>query len=92
MIYPISFIENICVHCGKKNTLRFVDKYNNLSKDPIYPSIKIKCIDCDTGYFIRWIPDENDKDKMISITCSDNVKEVFEKDIIKYSEDHRRKI
>ena len=92
MIFPISFVDNICVHCGEEKTLRFEDIYRNNVKDPIYPATKILCTKCNTEYFIRWISKEDDVGEMIPITCSDNVKQIFEEEIIKYSKEHRRKL
>lgn len=91
MIYPISFIDNTCVHCGEQRSVKFVDIYRNNVKDPIYPATKMVCMKCNTEYFIRWISKEN-SDEMIPVTCSDNIKQIFEEEIIKYSKEHRRKL
>ena len=60
-IYPIAFIDNICPKCAKKNTLRFLDKYDNENKNLIYPQCKMKCLSCNTVYFLRWINDDKNR-------------------------------
>lgn len=91
VIYPISFTDGTCPHCGEKS-LRFVDKFDHKSKDPIYPANKLVCINCDKEFFIRWIQDNDNKEKMIPLTCSDNMKDKFEKEIIDFAIKNRRKI
>ena len=48
MIYPIVFNDNTCPHCGKEKSIKFVDKYGNVVKEPIYPATNLKCTSCDT--------------------------------------------
>ena len=91
MIYPIVFNDNTCPHCGKEKSVKFVDKYGNVVKEPIYPTTNLKCTSCDTEFFIKWVPEE-DSDEMRAIITSDNSKDIFEEAIIKYSNKHRRKL
>ena len=52
VIYPVSFTDGTCPHCGEKS-LRFIDKFDNKSKDPIYPANKLVCTNSNKEVFIR---------------------------------------
>lgn len=60
---PIYFSKrNICVHCGSEGTLKFIDKFSNITKKEIYPFSGIICTNCNTKYSIKWeIDDTNNK-------------------------------
>lgn len=92
IIYPIAFENKTCTKCGAENSIRFKDKFDNVSKDSIYPVHLLHCINCKTDFFIRWVDDTEKDGCMNPVICSDNMKSKFEKDIIKQSEDNRRKI
>ena len=91
IVYPINFTKNICSKCGTEGTLIYVDKNGNDMRTMIYPAFAIRCINCGTKFSIRWINKE-DSDKMIPITCSDKLKDDFEKEIIEKSKQQRRQI
>lgn len=92
IIYPISYTNGKCPHCSKDNSLRFLDKFDNKSKDPIYTANKMVCLNCNSEFFIRWIQDPDNKKEMLPAVCSDNRKQKFEDEIIKFAKENRREI
>lgn len=92
MIYPISFVNNDCCHCGGRNTLRFEQENGSIVKDPIYGINSIYCKKCLTKFFIKWIPDSKDETKMVPIATSFETIGIFENDIIEYSKQYKRKL
>ena len=68
--YPFYFDNyKICIHCASSN-VKLIDKFDKPVKgDSIYPISKLRCMDCNTEYYIRWV--KNDKGKIIPICCSD---------------------
>lgn len=59
--YPIKFNnQNICVHCGSENEMRFVDKFGKDSSHlDLYPVQHIRCTHCGRNYGIQWDPQDN---------------------------------
>ena len=55
MIYPFSFIDRTCVHCGAPKGLVFLDKYNKENNNTIYDINKMICKLCRTEFRIHWI-------------------------------------
>jgi len=90
-VYPIRFRSNTCVHCGKDGTLRFKDKFDNITMTPIYTVNNLICTSCGREYPIKW---EKSKvnNKMVPTGCSDNLLLEFENDIIKFSLENKRKL
>ena len=92
MIYPVSFVNNDCCHCGGRNTLRFEQENGSIVKDPIYGITSIYCKKCLTKFFIKWVQESDNSNKMIPLAVSADVIPAFEEDIIKYSKQFKRKI
>lgn len=90
IIYPVRFRNNTCVHCGATDTLRFKDKFNNITKNPVYSVNNMICTKCGREYSIKW--ERESDEKMIPTCCSDNLILEFEQDIIKFSLEHKRKL
>lgn len=74
---PIRFErKNICVHCGAKGMLNFVDKFGNKSSKEIHAFDHIKCFKCGKNYSILWTPEE-DGDKMYPTAVDYTVQKEF---------------
>lgn len=91
-VYPIAFTNRECTKCGAKNSLRYIDKYDHIMKDEIYPISKMYCTSCNTDFYIRWIKPNESEEKMIPIICSDNLKDKVELEMIEFAKSKRRKI
>lgn len=91
IIYPIRFRSNTCVHCGKDETLRFKDKFGNITLNPVYVVENLVCINCNREYPIKWEKSEK-TEKMVPTGCSTNLISEFEQDIIKFSLENRRQL
>ena len=57
--YPVYFEHrNVCVHCGARNSLVFVDRFGNETTKETAAFEHIKCKRCKRIYSIRWDRDE----------------------------------
>lgn len=75
--YPICFEKrNICVHCGKEGTLKFVDKFGNETRKEIHPLDHIKCNACGRHYSILWKKDQN-SGRMYPTAVDPSIKQEF---------------
>ena len=57
--YPIRFNSNLCVKCGKENTLEMVDIFGKPCKSELHPFDHIRCNCCGAIYSILWEKDDD---------------------------------
>lgn len=87
IVRPFITNKNKCMHCGKDNTLKYVDLHGELHSQMLYSTTMAKCTECGTEYFIHWI----DVDGEMQCFYSDkHIIDDFSKEIIDYSVSHRR--
>lgn len=76
-IYPISFVKkNVCIHCGAENSIIFVDKFGNETRNEIHPFDHMKCRSCNRSYSIKWERDDN-SNKMYPVPVELGIKQEF---------------
>ena len=74
--FPVHLIgENLCLHCGAKNTLKKMDIFGNESKQEIYPLDHIVCSRCGYEYSIKWTEDPQGSGKLIPVPVSRSIKQ-----------------
>lgn len=89
--YPVVFLSNICPHCGNPSLL-FTNSKNETTKNLIYSVNNIKCSNCKTDFFIKWITDPENEKKMKPVPIAFNIIDKFENDILGYYNLIRRKL
>ena len=89
MIYPFSFIDRTCVHCGASKGLVFLDKYNKETNNPIYAVNKMICKSCRTEFRIHWIDIDGN---MIPCCCSDEYKDIVINNMTRFAIENRREL
>ena len=89
VIYPFSFDNGICPHCGS-NSIKYLDKYDKITIPDIYPVDKMICNNCNKEFLINW--NKHDDEDYTASPNSYNLIEVFEEDIVKFSKDNKRDI
>lgn len=88
--YPFTFEDyRICIHCGSHN-VEAIDKFDKPTKNFIYPLSKMKCPDCNTEYYIKWIT--NREGNLVPTCCGESDVEEISKSIIDFSQQSRRKL
>lgn len=93
VIYPVYFMGNICPHCGVVDKLKFIDnRGESVSHMAIYPITKIKCTECNTEYFPKWINNEEDPKKMTVTTTGNYAIDNMVDKISEYSLKNKRLI
>lgn len=72
---PITFTKkNICVHCGRENTLVFVDIYGRETKSEVHPFDHIECCRCTKKYAIRWEKETDTVPQYYPTACDNTIK------------------
>ena len=77
--------RNECVHCGAKDTLKFVDILGRETTKEINAFDHIKCIACGRTYSISWSPDESkDPGKLYPSAVDPSIKSDFQNMVSAY--------
>ena len=90
IIHPFITKENYCMHCGTKNSLRYIDLRNEPHSQMIYSTSKAKCEKCNAEFFIHWISEGNDG--MAHYYSDKDIIEKFSSEIIEKAKMYRRKL
>ena len=91
--FPLYFEhKNVCIHCGAKGALVFVDKFGRESTAEVAAFDHMRCRKCNRIYSMKWSPTEKDpniyrpsavefniKMDFINIVNSSNIKKKGEK-------------
>lgn len=79
----------ICIHCASHN-VKLIDKFDRVTRNSIYPLSKLRCADCGTEYYIKWI--ENEAGDLIPVCCDDHDIDIVVNNIIEISNSQRRNL
>ena len=75
--YPIMFESNECVHCGCKDSLVMIDKYDRIADMEVHPLDHMKCTNCGRIFSIKWVPSKEDHKKMIPVAVEPSIARQF---------------
>ena len=88
-IHPFMTKKNYCMHCGAKDSLRYIDLQNESHKQLLFATSKVKCEKCGTEFFFHWI---NENGEMCGYFSDKDIVDKFSTEIIDYAKFHRRKL
>lgn len=80
-IYPFITSDNICMRCGKTDSIKYVDMRGSIRPNTIYTVCGAICTSCKAKYFLKWKIGEDGKaiSYYSSLEDIENISEKIEK-------------